>query len=109
MSRKKGRYSRRSSQSALLTMMASVEPSPNRRNRSNILRLVPGLLQAAEQHHRYEVADVERRGGGVEADIAGHDLRRREPVQPGGVGHLVDVAALVEQLEQVGLIGHDAT
>ena len=46
-------------------------------------RLVPGLLQPAQQHDLDQAADVERRRGRIEADIAGHDLRapraRRAP------------------------------
>ena len=37
---------------------------------------------------------------GVEADIAGHHLLARQRIEPGGIGELVDVAALVEQAEQ---------
>ena len=39
-----------------------------------------------------------RRRGRVEADIAGHDLPCGERVERRGVGDLVDIAALVEQL-----------
>ena len=44
-------------------------------------RLVPGLLQAAQQHDLHQVADVERGRGRVEADIAGHDLPLRQGVE----------------------------
>ena len=37
-------------------------------------RLVPGLLQAAQHHDLDQVADMEARRGGVEADIAGDDF-----------------------------------
>ena len=53
-------------------------------------RLVPGLLEPAQHHDLDEAADMERRRGRVEADIAGHDLRaaraRRAPRRrsPGG-------------------------
>ena len=56
-------------------------------------RLVPGLLQPAQHHDLDQAADMERRRGRVEADIAGHDLLLRERVQPLGVGDLVDIAA----------------
>ena len=44
-------------------------------------RLVPGLLQPPQHHDLDEAADMERRRGRVEADIAGHDLLRGERVQ----------------------------
>jgi hypothetical protein len=37
-------------------------------------RLVPGLLQAAQHHDLHQAADMQRGRGGVEADIARHDL-----------------------------------
>src|SRR5688572_25212264 len=43
--------------------------------------------------------------GRVEADIAGHHLARGEGVEPGRVGRLVDIAALVEQAEQGRSVG----
>src|SRR3546814_2215085 len=47
--------------------------------------------------------------GRVEADIAGHDLLRRERIEPFRVGRLVDIAPLVEQAQQVGFVmGHGA-
>ena len=63
-----------------------------------------GLLETAEQHDLDQAADVERRRRRVEADIAGHDLARGEGVETFGVGHLVDVAALVEQAQEFGLV-----
>ena len=48
---------------------------------------------------------MERLGGGVEADIAWHDLARGERVQALGIGDLVDTAALVEQAQEIGLVG----
>ena len=130
-------YSRPLEPSALLTMIASVGPSPKVRKRSNTRRiaamlasisssreqlaalvlargiadlgraaahqhdrLVARLLQPAQQHDLDEVADVEARRGRVEADIGGDDLLLRQRIERRGVGHLVDVAALVEQLEK---------
>ena len=70
-------------------------------------RLVPRLLHPAQDHDLDEASDMEARRGRVEADVAGHDLPLRQGVQPGGVGQLVDVAALVEQLEEGGtVLGH---
>jgi hypothetical protein len=59
---------------------------------------VPGLLQAPKHHDLDEGADVERRRGGVEADIAGHDLLCREGIEPFGVGEQVDVALDPEEI-----------
>jgi hypothetical protein len=36
-------------------------------------RLVAGLLEAAQQHDLHEAADMQRRRGRIEADIARHD------------------------------------
>ncbi len=70
-------------------------------------RLVPGLLEPAEHHDLDEAADVERRRGGVEAYVAGDDLRLSERVEALGVGELVDEAALVERAEEGGfVVGH---
>ena len=38
---------------------------------------------------------MERRRGGVEADIAGHRLPLRQGIETLGIGKLVDMAALV--------------
>ncbi len=70
-------------------------------------RLVTGLLQPAQHHDLDKAADVKARRGRVEADVAGHDLLRRQGVEALGVGQLVDVAALVEQLQERGtVLGH---
>ncbi len=61
-------------------------------------RLVARLLQPAQHHDLDQAADVQARRGRVEADVAGHDLPLRQGVEPCGVGQLMDVAALVEQL-----------
>ena len=68
-------------------------------------RLVSGLLQPAQHHDLDQAADVKARRGRVEADVGGDDLLRRQRIERRGVGHLVDVAALVEQLEQGGTVG----
>ena len=56
-----------------------------------------GLLEAPQLHDLDEVADMEARSGRVEADVAGQDFPGRQRVERLGVGHLVDIAALVEQ------------
>jgi len=69
-------------------------------------RLVSGLLQPAQQHDLDQRADMERWRGGIEADIARHDLLRGEGIKPFRIGHLVDVAALFEQAEQGRVVSH---
>ena len=69
-------------------------------------RLVAGLLEPPEQHDLHQAADVQRRRGGVEADVTGNDLPARQSVKRGGVGELMDVASLVERAEEVGAVGH---
>ena len=71
-------------------------------------RLVAGLLEPAQQHDLHQAADVQRRRGRIEADIAGHDLPRSKRVERGRVGHLVDIAAFREHAEEIGLMGHGA-
>ena len=51
-----------------------------------------------------KAADVKARRGRVEADVAGHDLPRRQGVESLGVGLLMDVAALVEQPQKRGTV-----
>ena len=68
---------------------------------------VPGELEPLEQDGRNEVADVERGRGRIKADIARYNLLRRQSVEAGGIGRLVDIAACLEQAEERGLIfGH---
>jgi hypothetical protein len=54
------------------------------------------LLESPQKHDLHQAADVERRGGRIEADIAGHHLPLRQGIQARGVSKLVDVAAFVE-------------
>ena len=65
-------------------------------------RPVARLLQPAQHHDLDQAADMEARRGRVEADVGGDDLPLRQRVERRGVGQLVDVAALVEQLEEGG-------
>ena len=67
---------------------------------------MPRLLQAAEHHDLDKAADVQAGRGRVEPDIAGDDLRLRQRIETGCIGHLVDITAGIEQAEQVGIIGH---
>jgi hypothetical protein len=70
-------------------------------------RLVAGLLEPAEQHDLDEAADMKRGRGGVKSDIARHDPGTGERIQRFRVGDLVNIAALGEQAEKIGLIfGH---
>ena len=62
-------------------------------------RLVAGLLEAAQKHDLDQASDVQARRRGIETDVAGHDLLLRQRIEPLGVGNLVDVAALFEQLK----------
>jgi hypothetical protein len=62
--------------------------------------LCPACCKPAQHHDLHQAADMQRRRGGIEADIAGHDLLGRERIEPCGIGQLVDIAALVEQAEQ---------
>jgi hypothetical protein len=63
-------------------------------------RYVGGDPLVAHQGSRLDdldqVADMQRWSGRIVADIAGHDLLARQGVERRGVGHLVDVSALVE-------------
>ena len=71
-------------------------------------RLVPCLLQPPQHHDLHEAADMERRRGGIETDIARHDLLGGERIEALGVGDLVDIAALVEHAQEIGgVVAHD--
>src|ERR671912_1108430 len=52
---------------------------------------------------------MQARSSRIEADVGGDRLLLRERVERGGVGHLVDVAALVEQAQKRGTIGRHVT
>ena len=58
-----------------------------------------GLLKPAQKHDLEQASDVQARRRCIETDIAGHDLLLRQRIEPLGVGSLVDVAALFEQLK----------
>ena len=66
------------------------------------------LLEAPQHHDLDEAADVERRRGGIETDIAGDDLPGGKRIEPCGIGDLVDIAALVEHAHEFGrIVVHD--
>ena len=65
-------------------------------------RLVPRLLQPAQQHDRHQIADMQRRRRRIEPHIGRHHLPPRQRIEPAGIGDLMNIAALVEQLEQGG-------
>src|SRR5262249_4884459 len=62
--------------------------------------LVARLLEPPQEHDRNEIADVQRRCCRVEPDVTGDDPFSRKRIECRGIGNLVDVAALVEQLEK---------
>ena len=63
-------------------------------------RLVPRLLQPPQHHDLHQAPDMEARRGRIEPDIARNHLTPRQRVKRGGIGHLVNIAALVEQAEE---------
>ena len=68
-------------------------------------RLVAGLLQAPQHHDRNKVADVQRRGRGVKADIGRDHATGRRGVQFLRMGDLVDVAARLQGSQELRLEG----
>ena len=68
-------------------------------------RLAAGLLEAAQHHDLDQAADVQGRCRGVEADVAGDHAGCGRCVQLGRVGDLVDIAARLKGLQEVGLEG----
>src|SRR6266478_6329969 len=49
---------------------------------------MPGFLHPREHHDLHETADVKRRRGGVEANIAGYPRRRGKPIERLRLGDL---------------------
>ncbi len=61
-------------------------------------------LQPVQHHDRQQMADVERGGGAVVADV-GDDLALcGERIESGKIGALMDVAALDENVQEIGLV-----
>lgn len=51
---------------------------------------------------------MERGCGGIEADVARHYLRGSERIEACSIGDLVDIAALVEEAQEIGrIVAHD--
>lgn len=65
-------------------------------------RAVTRLLQAPEHHDRDQASHVQTVGRGIEADVGCDDARECTLVKPGGVGLLMDIAALDEGAQKVG-------
>src|SRR6266481_2187111 len=64
-------------------------------------RLVAGLLQPVEAHDLHHGADVKRRRGAVEADIADKLAPGRERIQRVRVRNLMNKAAFLQQIEKI--------
>jgi len=71
-------------------------------------RAMAGLLQPSQHHDREQVADMEARRGGVEADIGGEGARGRLGIEALGVRNLVDESAFREDAQEIGLVGAHA-
>ena len=68
---------------------------------------MPGLLQATKHHDLDEAADMQARCRRIKADITGNDLRLRERIKTRRICQLVNIAARIEQAEQVRfIVGH---
>ena len=63
-----------------------------------------GRLHPVQHHDGVEVADVQRRRRAVVADIGDHVALDGKRVQPREVGALVDEAALIQDIEEIGLV-----
>ncbi len=71
-------------------------------------RLVPGLLEQAQQHDPQQAADMQAVGGAVVADIGGDGWPSREArVERRQIGALMDIAALGGGGEKGGFGGSD--
>ena len=66
-------------------------------------RLVAALLPPAQQHDLEQMADMQRIGGTVEADIGGADAARQQFVEACGIAALMHHAALVHDTHEVRL------
>jgi hypothetical protein len=65
---------------------------------------VPRLLQAPEHHDLHQASDVQRRRGGVKANIGRNDLRSGQRIQPLSVGDLVDITPVLEEAQEIRLV-----
>ena len=66
-------------------------------------RLVTALLPPAQQHDLQQVADMQRVGGAVEADIGGAGAARQQLVEARGIAALMNHAALVHDTHEIRL------
>ena len=66
--------------------------------------LLPVCLQPVQHHQHDHVADMERRRRAVEADVADRLPLGRQRIEAGEIRALVDEPALVERVEEVGLV-----
>ena len=67
-------------------------------------RLVAGFLEALEDEHRHQMAEVQAVGRRVEAAIERYRFLSQQLVERLGVGDLGDQAALVQILDEGGLV-----
>ena len=65
-------------------------------------RLVPVLLQQAQQHDRQQAADMQTVGGAVVTDIGGHAAGAQPVVERVEIGALMDKAAFERGGEKGG-------
>ena len=64
-------------------------------------RLVAGLLEPVQHHHGQIVADMQRAGGAIVADIGGRFALGGERVQPLEIGALVDKSTFLQGVEEI--------
>jgi hypothetical protein len=64
-------------------------------------RPVPGLLEPAQHHDGEKMADMQRWTGAIVSDIGGDRARLYKIIKALRVGALVDVAAFLENAEEV--------
>ena len=68
-------------------------------------RPVPGTLPMAQQHDRYQIADMQAGRRTVETDVGGGGFRGAERIEGVDVGALVNVAALDDGADEFGTMG----
>jgi hypothetical protein len=69
---------------------------------------MPGLLQPSQHHDGQQIADMEARRGGIEADIGRDRTGRGLGVEAAGVRDLMNESAFRENLQETGLVGAHA-
>ncbi|MET4828073.1 hypothetical protein ABH972_005662 [Bradyrhizobium ottawaense] len=73
-----------------------VVPPPHQRD-----RLVAGLLEPVQHHHGEVIADMQRAGGAIVADIGGRLALGGERVQPLEIGALVNESTFLQGVEEI--------